>query len=236
MLFTLGAIWLFPFQLHGRDWILLAGVAVSYLCLLLIPPKAAAFAAAAAVSAGFSLYAGLYFAAFTPGLAACGVYLAASHSKAGVPIKKDAFLLTALITAGVCTAGSLLYTFSALRHIDFDLPEADRHLLFFAAAAAAGVLFFVLSLKKDEKKAAGRKKGTSPSKAGLVAAFAAMLAAFAAAGVFLLKQVADVSWCLFPVFLCVFTAAAFPEPVTAVLPGAGNSDADGISIDKKKRF
>ena len=217
LLLFLSVIWLFPFQLQPREWGWLAGAALSYLCLLWIPQRVAAFAAAAAVSLGMSIYSGLYFACFAPGAAACAVFVAAAGSAEKVPAAKDGFLLFSAAVAALSAVGSVLYVCFGIRYASFQLPAFSRHAVF---AAAAVLLFAALLAVASGRRPQAGKNGKQTPDAGLrklAVAFACMLLAAAAAGVLCLKQVAQPGFCLYPVFLCAFTALALPDAAVSLL-------------------
>ena len=212
LLLFLSVIWLFPFQLQPREWGMLAGAAVSYLCLLWIPQRVAAFAAAAVVSLGMSIYSGMYFACFAPGVAACAVFVAAAGSAEKVPAAKDGFLLFTGAVAAASAVGSVLYVCFAMRYASFQLPAFSRHAVFAAAAVLLIAALFAVSLRRSAQTGVPRKQPPSAGLQKYAVAFACMLVSVAAAVALYLKQVSQPGWCLYPVFLCAFTALALPDP------------------------
>lgn len=217
LLLLLSVIWLFPFQLQPREWGMLAGAAVSYLCLLWIPQRVAAFAAAAAVSLGMSVYSGMYFACFAPGAAACAVFVAAAGSAEKVPAAKDGFLLFTGAVAALSAVGSVLYVCFAMRYASFQLPAFSRHTVFAAAAVLLIAALFAVSLRRPAQTGVPRKQPPSAGLQKYAVAFACMLLCVAAAGTLCLKQSGQAALCLYPVFLCAFTALALPDAAVSLL-------------------
>ena len=216
----LSVIWLFPFQFRQNEWVLISGAFAAYLCLTLIPQRAAAFACAAAVSVGFSIYRGPFFAAFTPGLAACALFLAAARPGKSVSLKKDGLAFAALLAAGITTAGSLLYTFFSLKGDAFRLPPIDnRHAVF---AAAAAVFIALVPVFAGKKTRSAREKKPPFDRTALTTAAAAMLAAMAAAVLLMLKTDVPVpEMDLLPAFMCAFTVLGVPNAAAETLFGKG---------------
>ena len=217
LLLLLSVIWLFPFQLRPPEWGMLAGAAVSYLCLLWIPQRVAAFAAAAAVSLGMSVWSGQYFACFVPGLAACGVFAAAAGSPEKVPLSKDGFLLFSAAVAALSAVGSVLYACFAMRYVPFQLPAFSRHAVFAAAAVLLLGALLAVSLGRRAQTGKNGKRTPDVGLRKLAVAFACMLLAAAATEVVCLKQSGQAALCLYPVFLCAFTALALPDAAVSLL-------------------
>ena len=214
-LLFLSVIWLFPFQLRPEEWIMLGGAAVAYFCLLLIPQKTVAFAAAAAVSVGLSIYNAAFFALFVPGLCACAAFFSAVRARAGVPVKKDGLFLTAVIAAAAGAAGSLLYSFSAVRASGFQKPAFERHIVFVGAAFLLFAAFLCAAVRKNKISAAPREKSQRYGAVKRIAAYAIMGGNAVLAGFTFLCCGRAVNICFFTVLLCVFTVLCSENPALA---------------------
>ena len=221
-LIFLGAIWLFPFRFPPYGIVMLVGALAAYACLLLIPRAAAAVAAAFAVSLGFSLYNGAFFAYFAPGLAACAVFFVALRSDDAVSPKKDGLFLTASLIAASCDAGGFAYFFAALKGSGLQTPTMQRHLLF--VAAAFGLFIMLLFVLLRERKTAGRKK--TPSYCGVkqCASFSFMLIADVISVLLYLRFGEAESWSFAGVFLCSFTVLCVRNPAVDALFRRDSSD------------
>ena len=217
LLVFLCVIWLFPFQMQPGEWGLLAGAVVSYLCLLLIPQRVVAFAAAGATTLGMSIYSGLYFAGFAPGIAACAVFFSAVGSPAKTSLKKDGMLLVAAGAAAVCAVGGAAYAVFSMRQYTWSRPSFARHTALSAAALLLLAVLFVVSFRRRGLNDPNRKNTPDLRFAKLAVAFAAMLLSAAPVCVFYLRLNDNAGWSLFSVFLCGYTAFSLPNAAFDVL-------------------
>ena len=119
--------------------------------------------------------------------------------------------------AAASAVGSVLYVCFSMRYAAFQPPAFSRYAVFAAAAVLLFAALFTVSLR-DRARPEKNKNASPPAGARKLAfAFACMLLSAAPAGLLCAKRIADPGWCLYPVFLCAFTALALPDAAVGLL-------------------
>ena len=215
LLLFLCLFWLEKYGMRDYEWGYVAAYLAATLCLLLIPQRIAAPAAAAVITIGAGLIFERYFIGFAPGVFACAAITAAASGKRTQPPQKDAVLLTTLGAILICTGVSLYDSLVTQKNAAFMHPALERYHIFAAAGAAFVAGLAVYALCAHIKNRAPRGGATNYTYIRLAAAFAGTLIAFAAIFICYLKEASNGRVSLFPVFTGTFTAAA--EGVYAML-------------------
>jgi|GEM_PF-1990151 len=221
---ALSVIWLFPFQMSGREGIMLSGFAATIICLYLIPQKYVAFIFAAVITVGMSVYAPEYTAGFAPSVFFTTLLIAAILSKPAVPIKKDGFLCLTLTFELAAVVYSIFYTFISMRETSFSLNSFERYHAYVIVALVLASFTVYRAKSADKKKNSGQQNKKDHLYGKLAAVYFALTLCIAAAALFFLKQGPLFRLYSLPVFISVYSAFALPEPKTVMSLLAGKAE------------
>ena len=216
LLVFLSVIWLnkcHPLQDH---YFYFGACLAAYLCLSLIPLRAAAAAAAAVITLGTAAFFHDYFVSYAPVIFACTALFTAASGKATRPFIKDYLLFSALSASVACTCVSLYITLVSQKTLAFMHPPLERYHIYSILCAVLLAALTVCSVCMHIKRRTPRA-GTGKDVYGkLTAAFVLMLAAFTATGLCYMKETSRGQISLLPDFVGTF--AAVTEGMYILLP------------------